>query len=212
MKVGIKQSIMYLTKKKIIRLLEKKRLYIRPLLEKSQINDVSLDLRLGTDFLVSVQGRDAYINASHNNPKYGEIDMFFQETRRRLGETFIVYPQQTVLASSLEYIKMPNDVLGIISVRSTYSRLGLSLTSIVQPGYTGCLSLELTNNNKNPINLTVGSCLFQIRFSQISGSQNYFSRERKFICQVRPFIPSFVNDTELVQLNNLWKLENEKNN
>lgn len=201
---------MYLTKKKIIRLIEKKRLFVRPLLENSQINEVSLDLRLGTDFFVSVQGRDAFINASHNNSEYGDIDIFFQETRRRIGETFIVYPQQTVLASSLEYIKMPNDILGVISVRSTYSRLGLSLSSIVQPGYTGCLSLELTNNNKNPINLTVGSCLFQIRFSQISGRQNYFSRERKYICQVRPFVPSFANDKELALLNALWKIENEK--
>ena len=199
---------MYLCKSEISSLIEEKKLFVRPLLESSQVNEVSIDLRLGTDFHVSVQGRDAYINASHTNESYGEIDKFFQNTRRRIGETFILYPQQTVLSSSLEYIKMPDNILGIISIRSTYSRLGLSLSSVIQPGYSGCLSLELTNNNKNPINLTVGACLFQIRFSQISESQNYFNRERKYICQVRPFIPSFANDKELKNLNKLWEDSN----
>lgn len=183
-------------------------MHIRPLLDINQINDVSIDLRLGTDFHVSVQGRDAYVNASHNHDKYGSVGIFFQETRRRIGETFILYPQQTVLASSLEYVKMPNNVLGILSIRSTYARLGLTLSSIIQPGYVGCFSLELTNNNKNPINLTVGACLFQIRFSQISGYQNYFSRDRKYICQVRPFVPTFIDDKDLEILNALWKDSN----
>lgn len=200
---------MFYGKRKIESLLHKRKLFIRPLLNPSQINEVSVDLRLGTDFLVSVRGRDAYINASHINDEYGDIDIFFQETRRKIGETFILYPNQTVLASSLEYIKMPNNVLGIISVRSSYARLGLTISSIVQPGYVGCLSLELTNTNKNPINLTIGSCIIQMRFSPVSNTQNYFCRERKFLCQVRPSVPSFRKDEELRVLNQIWKFNNQ---
>ena len=198
---------MYLTKTEINKILEKE-LFIRPLLEDGQINEISVDLRLGIDFCVSIQGRDAYINASNNNNKVGDVGNFFQESRRKVGETFILHPHQTVLASSLEYLKLPNDVFAILTMRSTYARLGLTLSSIVQPGYSGCVSIELTNNNKNQINLTVGACIFQARFVKISEKQNYFSRRRKYLCQVRPYIPSVNSDNDLVLLNKIWEEDN----
>lgn len=199
---------MIISKNYIEELLSSGEFRIRPLLSKDQINQVSIDLRLGTDFYVSIQGRDPFINASLNNSDLGNSEFFYQETRRRIGETFILYPNQTVLASSLEYIKMPDNLMGVISVRSTYARMGITYSSIVQPGYVGCVSLEMNNNNKNPINLTVGSCVFQIRFSRLEERQNYFSKERKFMCQVRPVIPSINNEKELKLLNDIWKADN----
>ena len=56
----------YLGEKEIQELLTSKSLIIRPLLDNSQINGISIDFRLGTDFLVSIQGREAFINASLN--------------------------------------------------------------------------------------------------------------------------------------------------
>lgn len=199
---------MIISKDYIEELLSSEEFRIRPLLSKDQINQVSIDLRLGTDFYVSIQGRDPFINASLNNSDQGNSEFFYQETRRRIGETFILYPNQTVLASSLEYIKMPDNLMGVISVRSTYARMGITYSSIVQPGYVGCVSLEMNNNNKNPINLTVGSCVFQIRFSLLDERQNYFSKERKFMCQVRPVIPSINGEKELQILNSIWKTDN----
>ena len=77
----------YLGEKEIQELLTSKSLIIRPLLDNSQINGISIDFRLGTDFLVSIQGREAFINASLNYEKSGSVDTFFQETRRKVGET-----------------------------------------------------------------------------------------------------------------------------
>ena len=57
----------YLGEKEIQELLTSKSLIIRPLLDNSQINGISIDFRLGTDFLVSIQGREAFINASLKN-------------------------------------------------------------------------------------------------------------------------------------------------
>ena len=157
----------YLGEKEIQELLTSKSLIIRPLLDNSQINGISIDFRLGTDFLVSIQGREAFINASLNYEKSGSVDTFFQETRRKVGETFLLHPNQTVLASSLEYIKLPQDIFAVLSMRSSYSRLGLSISSSLQPGYCGCISLELINTNKSAIKLTVGACLFQASFGRI---------------------------------------------
>jgi len=125
----------YLLKKDIEDLIKNKELVIRPLLDNSQISEITVDFRLGYDFLVSVQGRNAFIDASFNyDKKTNSINSFFQETRRRLGDTFILHPDQTVLTTSLEYIKLPNNVFAILNMRSSYTRLGLTISTIVQPG------------------------------------------------------------------------------
>lgn len=202
---------MYLSKEKINEYLDNNNLIIRPLLSRdSQVNNISVDLRLGCDFLVSIQGRDSLIDASYENGKHGNINNFFQETRRQLGDTFILHPGQTVLAVSLEYLKIPKDVLGIISLRSSYARLGLSISSSLEPGYCGCISLELTNGSKNPIKLTVGVCLLQIRFAQVTHEQEYYSRRRKYLCQVRPQVSNLYSDDDLQKLKNISDDNNKR--
>ena len=75
---------MFLSETVLKELIEDRKLIIRPLLESKQINGISIDFRLGTDFLVSIQGREAYINASLNNESVGSVATFFQETRRKV--------------------------------------------------------------------------------------------------------------------------------
>jgi dCTP deaminase len=199
--------------KTIREFLNTKKLVIRPLLESSQVSHIGIDFRLGCNFLVSVNGREPFINTSLNN-EFGEgqrdIKRFFQESRRQLGETFILYPNQTVLASSLEYVKMPKDYLLTLYMGSSYSRLGLTVSTIVQPGYCGCLSIELTNNNNNPINLTVGARVFQGVFIQSDDETDYFSNPRKYVCSVRPEPSAAITDDDIKTLFELWKLNNKR--
>ena len=205
-----------LTKEQIIERLEAGTLHIRPLLDNTQIGNVGIDFRLGYDFLMSVQGREAFINASKNewldgNGNQRNIHQFFQSTRRQLGETFILHPHQTVLAVSLEYIRLPEDCMLNLYMRSSYSRLGITVSTMAQPGYAGCLSLELTNNNNNPINLTVGARIMQGVLIQIPGRANYFSHPgRKYVCQVRPEPSAVIDDDDLNVLNNVWKESNNR--
>lgn len=186
-------------------------LAIRPILEPHrQINNTGFDFRLGYDFLVSVHGREAYMNASHNGESGYNVrglKYHFQESRRQIGETFILHPSQTILATSLEYIKLPTDVMLMLFMRSSYSRLGLSVSTIVQPGYCGCISLELTNNNFTPINLTVGARLFQGVFHLVTDNTDYYHSARKYSCQVRPEASSALDDSDLRVLNDIWKKE-----
>lgn len=201
----------YLTKLEIQALMQREEdpLVIRPLLEDPQIGNISIDFRLGYDFFVSVQGRSSYINTSQNPCEFpSSISSFFQSTRRKIGGTFLLHPGQTVLSSSLEYVKLPKNCFLTLSMRSTYARLGLSLSTIAQPGYCGCLSLELTNASNNIINLTVGARLFQARVFSLSTESNYFSNRRKYICQVRPELPSLNSDSDLTKLNEIWKSDN----
>jgi dCTP deaminase len=204
----------FLLKPDLLTLIKSQKLFIRPLLDQNQIGEMGIDLRLGYDFLVSIQGREAFINASKNEWLDGgnqrNINQFFQTTRRQIGETFILHPQQTVLAVSLEYIKLPDDCFMKLYMRSSYSRLGITISTIAQPGYCGCLSLELTNNNNNPINLTVGARIIQGLIYRLSKDVPYFHSPRKYVCHVRPEPSAITTDDDLTVLNELWKANNNR--
>jgi len=199
---------MNLVKEEINRLIKDGSLCISPILDPEQIGDMTIDFRLGTDFLVEIHGGNPFIDASLNNGDRFPIKNSFQETRRKLGETFLFHPNQTVLASSLEYVKLPKNVYAELTMRSSYLRLGLSLSAIVQPGYCGCVSIELTNVNKIPLNLTVGAAIMQARLFQIKSESNYFSRKRKYMCQVRPIISAVTADADFAQLHKVWQQRN----
>jgi len=203
----------FITSDEIWILIKRNKLVIRPLLEDSQVTQVGIDFRLGCNFLISVHGREPFINTSLNDEfasGQSNVKRFFQESRRQLGETFILYPNQTVLASSLEYLKLPDTHLMALYMRNSYSRLGLTLSTIVQPGYCGCLSIELTNNNINPINLTVGARIFQGIFMSADKETDYFAVERKYICSVRPEPSAAVADGDLTKLAMLWQQRNDR--
>jgi dCTP deaminase len=199
---------MYLNKKALLDRLNKdninERLVIRPMLAMSQIGDLTVDFRLGTDFLVSNQGREAYIDVS-GNPEKKPVHYFFNKSRRRLGEKFLLHPNQTIICTSLEYIKMPEDVFASLNMRSSYSRLGLTISSLLQPAYSGCISLELTNSNNNPIQLVIGARVFQARFYKLDDSYQYTYHKRKYACQVRPVNSRFETDDDLSLLRFIHK-------
>lgn len=66
----------------------------------------------------------------------------------------IMEPGDFLLASSVEYFTMPNDVLGIVHDKSSWARSGLAVqNTVIEPGWCGYLTLELTNHSKEPIRL-----------------------------------------------------------
>lgn len=197
---------MYLNKNEINKALAEKQLHIRPLLDSNQVTNISVDLRLGCDFLVSIKCRDPFIDATREHGAYENIYKFYQETRRQIGETFFLHPNQTIMASTLEYVKLPNNLMATIDVRSSYARLGLTMNSFLEPGYCGCISVVLTNTSMNPIKLAVGARIFTIKFSEVSDdTPAYFATKRKYMCQVRPMMANISDDKDLDILEEIRK-------
>jgi dCTP deaminase len=64
---------------------------------------VTIDLRLGYDFLMSVLTRKPFI-AIYHEIDYRSVSSYFQNTRRELGDRFVLYPNQVVLTTTLEYL------------------------------------------------------------------------------------------------------------
>lgn len=189
-----------LTKCEIEKLIKSKQLIIEPLLEKSQIGEISIDLRIGTDFLTLHQGRQAYIDTTQDLIENRPIKSHFTDTRRRVGEGFLLHPSQPILFSTLEYLKLPNDVYAILSLRSSYSRLGLTISTIIQPGYCGCASIEVVNSGNTPIKVLAGARFVQARFVRLKETSEYFKTHRKYTCQVRPMASKANEDEELKKL------------
>lgn len=144
-------------------------LVITPILDDSQYNPASIDLRLGCEFKVSIPTRHPIMGITQQ-----PMESFFQDTFRNFGEDFILHPNQLVLVNTFEYIKLPLDLMGMISVRSSLNRLGININSIVHPGYAGTLTLQLENNSTTPINLTCGMRIIQLSLIKTSSFQTSY--------------------------------------
>jgi dCTP deaminase len=104
-----------------------------------------------------------------------------------------------VLGTSIEYFAMPDDAYAEIAPRSSYSRLGLAVGGIMQPGFRGCVPLELLNHGNVPVELTVGARICQVRILQLTETSNYHdeANDRKYYGQVRPTVSKASEDEEL---------------
>lgn len=180
-------------------------LWIEPLLDDRQIGELTVDLRLGYDFLVSVMTRRPFIGVARDDSGFRSVGSYFQPTRRELGERFILYPDQVVLTTTLEYVALPSDVYIDLMTRSSYTRLGIAVNTLVQPGYRGCFSVELFNHGNNPVELIVGAKMFQMRLTKLPGPQPYGGVERKYFGNVRPTPSRAADDDDLARL---LKIEN----
>lgn len=183
-----------------------RRLYISPILDESQLGEVSFDLRLGPDFKVSVLTRKPYVGLVRSDQNFGGTEKFrgaesfFRNTRRELGDRFILYPNQIVISCTLEYVGLPTDVYADVISRSSYTRLGLHMNTMVQPGFRGCFPLELFNHGNNPVELVVGARICQARFFELIAPAGGQSPSRKYFGNVRPVTSRAPDDPDLNKL------------
>lgn len=87
------------------------------------------------------------------------------------GEAFILHPGEFVLASTLEVVSLPDDLVARIEGKSSLARLGLlihSTAGFIDPGFSGHITLELANVATLPITLYPGMKIGQISFQQMT--------------------------------------------
>lgn len=87
---------------------------------------------------------------------------------RERGDSFMIYPHERVLLTTLEYIKLPPDIMGFVNLRSTFARLGLTLPpTIIDAGFEGQITIELLGSNF-PIKLHKGQRFIHVVFSKLT--------------------------------------------
>jgi dCTP deaminase len=131
------------------------------MLDPKQIGPASIDLRLGTEFLLMRRTREATIDPGETT--YTSKTMH-DELRVPLGQSLWLHPQQFVLGTTLEFIRLPSDMGAYVLGRSSWGRIGLLVATavMVQPGYGGTLTLELVNEGDTPICLYPGLRVAQL--------------------------------------------------
>jgi dCTP deaminase len=84
----------------------------------------------------------------------------------RIAETVTV--GRFVLASTVERFDMPNDVLAQVCDKSSWARRGIAVqNTIIEPGWCGYLTIELTNHDDTPIEIKAGDPIAQIIFFRL---------------------------------------------
>lgn len=162
-----------LTKHEILERVAKGEIGILPGLDEFQIQAHAIDLRLGFTFLIpkvwrmTPEGREAFTidPLKDHGPEYFDVIELEQ------GQHFDLLPQEYVLVSTFETIKVPDDLMAVLYPRSSVNRKGLSvdLTGIVDSGYEGPLTLPIRNNTRSQvIQLHPGERICQVVFEQLA--------------------------------------------
>lgn len=78
------------------------------------------------------------------------------------------------LASAIEYFAMPPKLVGIVHDKSTWARRGLSVyNTVIEPGWKGYLTLELTYSGSDVLHLPAGCGIAQVIFHELDQPMKY---------------------------------------
>ncbi len=135
-------------------------LVITPLLNGTAAFDLdSVDLRLGSQFLLPRVSQHPFFCPDRRSA--GTIQ---QRMHVPLGKYLAIPAHQTVLGSTLEFIKLPYDVSGQILTKSSVARTFIVVETApwVHPLYRGCLTLEIANVSNTPLLLYPGRLIAQL--------------------------------------------------
>ncbi|KAB1192283.1 dCTP deaminase [Haloferax sp. MBLA0076] len=131
-----------------------------------QVQPASVDLRLGTDFLEFQRTNISCIHPTRED----EVSKYVTETHVPEGEDFILHPGDFVLGTTKERVEIPADLLATVEGRSSLGRLAVVIhatAGIVDPGYEGQITLELSNLGTAPVALTPGMRISQLIFTEM---------------------------------------------
>lgn len=122
------------------------------------IQPASIDCRLGRDYLV-VENTQMDIITMRDEIKYREVE----------GDSITLAPHSFILATTMEYVKLPDNLTAFVEGRSSIGRMGLFIQNAgwVDPGFEGRITLELYNANSLPIRLEAGRRICQLVFCKM---------------------------------------------
>jgi dCTP deaminase len=193
-----------LSKEKIVLWLNKepeKRLVITPILDPDkQISEGSVDLRLGTTFILMHKAELAAMDGTKGKDQLeAEIQKCQFRVSKRFHEELILHPDEFVLGTTLEYLRFPSALGGYVLSRSSWGRLGLVIATatFINPGFTGCLTLELLNLGEVPLVLYPGMRVAQLALHTVEEGQKPGLHESRYQYPTEPEFSRIYDDEEL---------------
>ena len=155
---------MVLSDRTIRRLVGEGRIQIDPY-DETLLQPSSVDVRVDRFFRVFHNARYPYIDVKQPQEDLTELVEVDDES------PFILHPGEFVLASTLERIRLPDDLVARLEGKSSLGRLGLlihSTAGFIDPGWDGHVTLELSNVANLPITIYPGMKIGQLSFVQMT--------------------------------------------
>ncbi len=138
--------------------------------EPSFVQPSSIDLRVGNGFRVFVNHRYSQID-----PRSPQSDLT-KLVEVEGEEPFMLHPGEFVLGSTLERVKLGDDIVARLEGKSSLGRLGLlihSTAGFIDPGFEGHITLELSNVATLPIAIYPGMKIGQVSFYQMTTAADH---------------------------------------
>ncbi|MEA2531650.1 MAG: dCTP deaminase [Thermomicrobiales bacterium] len=159
---------MVLSDRDIRAAIESGRIKIEPLGDlDGQLGSVSVDFRLGRTFMVFEHSRHSFIDPRRPQ-SIGEAMRTIVVDE---DEPFIMQPGDFALASTIESLELPDDLLGRLEGRSSIARLGITVHStaaVFEPGWVGTATMELSNLGRMAVALYPGMRICAFSFETVS--------------------------------------------
>ena len=155
---------MVLSDKTIKEYLSNGKILIDPI-DQSDIQPASVDLHIDKGILIFKNSAEPCIDLRKELPNLTE------SIEIKKGEPFMLHPGEFVLASTIERVKLSDNVVGRLEGKSSLGRVGLlihSTAGYVDPGWKGNLTLELSNVSNLPITLYYKMKIGQLSFLQLT--------------------------------------------
>jgi dCTP deaminase len=133
--------------------------------DEAMVQPSSIDVRLDKYFRLFDNHKYPFIDPAEEQP---ELTRLIEVER---GQPFILHPGEFVLGSSFEIVTLPDDLAARLEGKSSLGRLGLlthSTAGFVDPGFSGHVTLELSNAATLPIKLWPGMKVGQLCFFRLS--------------------------------------------
>lgn len=149
------------------------RLQIKPLAIGLQVQPAGIDLRLDGTFLRYSESAKP-IDCLHDEP--------MEEIEVEEGHFLALPPGEFILGSTIEEVKMPNDVAGRIVGRNSISRLGVHIhcAGVVDPGFEGNITIGLVNFNFREVKLTPGMRIVRLVLVSMTSAAEYLYGDSRF--------------------------------
>jgi dCTP deaminase len=181
-----------LTKDEICRWMQqpdvRQRLVITPLLERDEsIGPSSIDVRLGK-FLIFKRELFPALDVGRSDLAHFESHRYQERLIRPFGEQLVLHPRELLIGSTLEYIQIPKGLMAYVVGKSSWGRMGLIIATAtkVDPGFRGCITLEIVNEGEIPLMLYPGLLIAQLVLHTVVGDAAYGG---SYECPIGPQFP-----------------------
>ena len=191
------------TRREILDKLDKEELIVTPMLDRElQLNDCGIDLRLGVAFIASRNSSfTSLLDPVEHSRKKIPIELYQERVFRPIGQPFLLHPGEVVLGVTLEYLILSPYIAGMITGRSSWGKMGIMISTgmLVNPGFRGCLTLELTNQGRIPVHLYPGMRICQIMFYGMETDISHL-KESRYSRAIGPKFSKLEDDPEISYL------------